>query len=76
MSLFQPSRTAEDGGGLSDPRPCLPCDHRLLGRLEFPSRQADAFVDQYGVWDPDGGLADGEMLDASWDEEAWDDPDA
>ena len=29
-----------------------------------------------GVWDPDGGLADGGTLEASWDDEAWDDPDA
>ena len=28
------------------------------------------------VWGPDGGLADGETLEASRDDEAWDDPDA
>ena len=47
-----------------------------LAEAEFTSRQLDAFADQYGVWDPDGGLADGETLEASWDDEAWGDPDA
>ena len=47
-----------------------------LASVEFASRQADAFVDQYGVWGPGAGLADDEMLDASRGGEAWDDPDA
>ena len=57
----------------------MPTEAQRLARLadaEFTSRQADAFVDQYGVWDPDGGLADDETLEASWDEEAWDGPGA
>ena len=58
---------------------CVPTEAQRLARLaeaEFTSRQLDAFEYQYGVWDPDGGLADGETLEASWDGEAWDDPDA
>ena len=58
---------------------CMPTEAQRLARLaeaEFTSRQLDAFEGQYGVWDPDGGLADGETLEASWDDEAWDDPDA
>ena len=58
---------------------CVPTEAQRLARLaeaKFTSRQLDAFEDQYGVWDPDGGLADGETLEASWDGEAWDDPDA
>ena len=58
-------------------RRCVPTESQRLAWLaesEFCSRQTDAFVDQYGVWDPDGGLADDETLEASWDEEAWDDP--
>ena len=60
-------------------RRCVPTEAQRLARLaeaEFTSRQLDAFEDQYEAWDPDGGLADGEMLEASWDDEAWDDPDA
>ena len=66
-------------GGLGVRQRCVPTEAQRLARLaeaEFTSRQIDAFVDQYGVWDPDGGLADGETLEASWDDEAWDDPDA
>ena len=48
----------------------------MAAESEFFSAQLDAFEDQYGVWDPDGGLADDETLEASWDGEAWDDPDA
>ena len=47
-----------------------------LASTEFTSRQTDATVSQYGVWDPDGELADDEMLETSWDTEAGDDPGA
>ena len=61
------------------PQRCVPTEAQRLARLanaEFTPRQADAFVDQYGAWDPDAGLADDGTLDASWGEEAWDDPGA
>ncbi len=40
---------------------CVPTEAKWLASAELTSRQTDAFVDQYGVWDPDGGLADDEM---------------
>ena len=48
----------------------------MMPKLSSPHASSTPFEDQYGVWDPDGGLADGETLEASWDDEAWDDPDA
>ena len=55
----------------------------LVGGLERPFRfkWGGSGAEEYmplvnGVWDPGGGLADGETPEASWDDEAWDDPDA
>ena len=62
--------------GVAAPRAYGGTEAGAAGEAEFCSRQVDAFEDEYGAWDPDGELADGETLEASWDDEAWDDPDA
>ena len=58
----------------------MPTEAQWLARMasaELTSAQTDAFVSQYGVGDPDGGLAGyDETPGASWDDEAWDDPGA
>ena len=44
---------------------------------EFASAQADAFADMGGGWDAEGGLDDDDTAsEASWDDEAWNEPDA
>ena len=59
---------------------CVPTEAQRLERIandEFASAQADWFVDPEGQADPDGGLTGyDEWLGASWDDEAWDYPDA
>ena len=48
---------------------------RLAG--DFASAQADAFADVEGGWEPEGGLSDDDTeSEASWDDEAWNEPGA
>ena len=47
-----------------------------LLQSEFYSAQLDAFADPYGGWDLEGGLDDDDVIRASWDDEALDDPSA
>ena len=59
---------------------CLPSAQQLRAwRLaeDFASAQADAFADVEGGWDPEGGLSDDDTeSEASWDDEAWNEPGA
>ena len=59
---------------------CAPSAQRLRAQWladEFASAQADAFADEEGGWDVDGGLDDDDtMSEASWDGEAWNEPGA
>ena len=44
---------------------------------DFASAQGDAFADVEGGWDPEGGLSDDDTeSEASWDDEAWNEPGA
>ena len=59
---------------------CAPSAQQLHAQrlaAEFASAQADAFTDMGGGWDTEGGLDDDDTAsEASWDDEAWNEPDA
>ena len=59
---------------------CAPSAQQLHAQrlaAEFASAQADAFTDVGGGWDTEGGLDDDDTAsEASWDDEAWNEPDA
>ena len=59
---------------------CLPSAQQLRAQRlaeDFASAQADAFADVEGGWDPEGGLSDDDTeSEASWDDEAWNEPGA
>ena len=59
---------------------CLHSAQQLRARRlaeDFASAQADAFADVEGGWGPEGGLSDDDTeSEASWDDEAWNEPGA
>ena len=59
---------------------CLPSAQQLRAQRlaeDFASAQADAFADVEGGWDPEGGLSDDDTeSEASWGDEAWNEPGA
>ena len=59
---------------------CAPSAQQLHAQrlaVEFASAQADAFTDVGGGWDTEGGLDDDDTAsEASWDDEAWNEPGA